>query len=197
MVRSYILSLLRLSFFEARLTKTYHVKIISKQIYGKEKITTIHSRDPIPDFSTFYQSAMESMDEDDDGMDSNDFILSHVVLPRYLPPLNSDYSEQLNLLNELLRNVFDAPIIPMRTLALFKQFKKIHIDSTPDTLKTALSIQLGSLLSGDTFAMFVRGQNTTLIIHKSDLSDDMILATFPGDVDANKVYELDSDIEVI
>lgn len=137
------------------------------------------------------------MDDDDTEFDQNEFILNHVVLPRYLPPEKQGYAKQLKLMKTFIENVFAVPIVPARTVALFKQFKRIHLDGTADNLKSALSREIRSLLPGHSFAMFVRRQNCTLTIHKKSDGDGVILATFRGDMLSSEVYSHESDIVVI
>lgn len=139
------------------------------------------------------------MDEDiemAENIDENEFILNHVVLPRFLPQKKQNYSDQLKIVNRMVQNVMSMrSSLPANTVKLFQQFKNVHLDSTDDTLKSKISNEIRSLRRDDTFAMFVRRQNCTLIIHKKP--DGLILATFHGDVKPSEVYSHDSDLEVI
>lgn len=139
------------------------------------------------------------MDEDiemAECVDENEFILNHVILPRFLPQKKQNYGDQLKIVNQMLENVNETPsYLPTNTVHLFQQFKKVHIEATEDTLKGTLSEVIKSLRPNETFAMFVRHQNCTLIIHKKP--DGLILATFHGDTKSIEVYRHDSDIEVI
>lgn len=127
-------------------------------------------------------------------IDRNEFNLNHIVLPRYLPQKNQDYTDQLQLVSRMLKNVLATKTLPTNTIRLFNQLKRIYVDTKDEMLKDALSKEIKSLRSNDTFAMFVRQQNCTLIVHKKAKS--VILATFHSDVKPSEVYDHDSDLEV-
>lgn len=133
------------------------------------------------------------MDEDVE-RDENEFILNHVILPRYLPPEKPGYVKQLKLMNSIIQTVLDTPTMPGKTIDLFKQIRRLHVDTTGENFSTVLKNEIQSLLPGETFAMFVRRQNCTLLIHQQ--RDSAILATFRGDMRSSDVYSHDSDIEV-
>lgn len=127
--------------------------------------------------------------------DEHEFMLNHVVLPRYLPPEKPGYVNQLKLMNSIIRTVLNTTILPLKTIDLFKQIKRLHIETTSENFSTELKNEIKTLLPGETFAMFVRRQNCTLLIHQKQNS--VILATFRGDMRSCDVYTHDSDIEVI
>lgn len=133
------------------------------------------------------------MDEDVE-IDEHEFHLNHVILPRFLEPQKPGYGNQLKLMNKMLQCVFDTPIIPPPTMDLFKQFHRLHVDTTTDNFNNVLKEQIKTLLTDETFAMFVRRQNCTLMIHKQ--RDSTIVATFRGDMKSSEVYYHESDIEV-
>lgn len=116
-------------------------------------------------------------------------------LNRYLPPEKPGYVKQLKLMNAFIQNVSDIPaVIPAKTMDLFMQFERIHLNTPVDNLKAELAKEIRSLQAGKTFAMFVRRQNCTLLIHKK--AHGVILATFRGDMKSSDVYSYESDIEV-
>lgn len=127
-------------------------------------------------------------------IDKHEFKLNHIVLPRYLPQKNQDYSEQMQLVHLMLRSVIAMKTLPINTIQLFEQLKRIYVDAKEDALKDAISKEIKTLRPNDTFAMFVRRQNCTLIIHKKEKS--VILATFHSAVKPIEVYRHASDIEV-
>lgn len=139
------------------------------------------------------------MDEDiemAEHVDENEFILNHVILPRFLPPKKQHYDDQLKIVNQMLKIVIDLrSFLPTNTVLLFQQLRRIHIGTTEDTLKDTLSKEIKNLRSDSTFAMFVHRQNCTLMIHKKP--DGLILATFHGDTKPIEVYRHDSDLEVM
>lgn len=139
-------------------------------------------------------------DDSDDGMaenvDENEFIMNHVILPRFLPPKTQDFNDQLKIVNLMLKNALESrPFLPLHTIDLCRKLKSIHLIGEDETLKQNLAKELKSLKVDETFAMFVRHQNCTLIIHKRPHS--FILATFHSDVNPREVYSHGSDIEVI
>lgn len=135
----------------------------------------------------------ELMDEDAE-IDENEFILNHVVLPRYLPPEQMTYAKQLELAKLFVKNILDTPQTPEETIKFFKQFERVHQDVSANALIPILSEELESLQPNDTLAMIVHRQNCTLLIKKRE--DDVILATFRCDIDANEIYSHESDLEV-
>lgn len=128
-------------------------------------------------------------------IDEDEFILNHVVLPRFLPPKEQNFSIQLKIVDHMVKNVVESrSFLPMNTIQLCKKFSRIHVESTDDTLNQSIGKELKSLQVSDTFAMFVRQQNCTFMVHKKQQS--LILATFDSDVNPREVYNHDSDIEV-
>lgn len=136
-------------------------------------------------------------DDDDDSMeqDENVFFLNHVILPRFLPAEKQGYAKQLKLMNMMINTILRTDQLPQKTIDLFEQFQRLHIETTTENLSRELRQQISSLQSGETFAMFVRRQNCTLLVQKQ--RNSVILATFRGDMKSCEVYRHDSDIEVI
>lgn len=140
-------------------------------------------------------------------MKDHEFILNHVVLPRWLPQEKPPYLKQIKLMAKMVENVTDlSRILPSNTVNLMKRLRKIHSDGlTGNEFMAEISKQIKGLKRpGDTFAMFVRRQNCTFMVHvptaNADLNSDepqnLILATFPGDMQNSDVYRFDSDLEV-
>lgn len=140
------------------------------------------------------------MGDDSDVEVDNEFMLNHVVLPRYLPEKRPQYPQQLALISELLKAIsYLNDWIPPKTVEFFKRFEKLHSNGT-STSSSLIREQIDSLGADDTFAMFVRRQYCTIIIHKLSENDglnDVVVATFPGDLSSSQIYKHESDIEVI
>lgn len=119
-------------------------------------------------------------------IDKNEFILNHIVLPRYLPSKEQRYSNELELVKIMLINAIATRTLPVNTMRLFQKLKRIYIDSKEDTLKNTLAMEIRTLQGNDTFAMFVPHQNCTLILRQT--SEKLILATFHSDTQAYEVY---------
>lgn len=138
--------------------------------------------------------------------DDDEFILNHVILPRYLRPEKQKYANQLKLMDRMVENVVDlAKFIPDKTVDLMKRLKRIHIPSADVDFETEIRRQIQQLQRGaiDTFAMFVRRQNCTFMVHAlpnangNNRRPEFVLATFPGDLPSSEIYKHDGDIEVV
>lgn len=135
-----------------------------------------------------------------------DMLLRHVILPRFLPQEKSNYFHQteIQLMHEMVENVCNfSGKIPMQTIKLFLNFWKIHNESIPN--QSTVSTKINELLPGDSFAMFVRRQNCMFTIHappnqgKKSVNtepQEVIIATFPGNIHPDEFYKHESDIEV-
>lgn len=127
-------------------------------------------------------------------------LLHHVVLPRVLPQnYPKDYEDQeLNLLSRLVRTVENSSqILPIETVELFQRLKRVHMKRTPENI----SNEINSLKPGDTFAMFIRRQNTAFLIQvpkePADGIKNVTIATFPGNLHPAKMHESFHDLQVI
>lgn len=129
-------------------------------------------------------------------------LLNHIILPRNLPQTKPQLFIELKLVNHVVESIEHlAKWLPVKTVEFLMRFNKVHLQSTPDP--DVVSKQINSLRAGDTFAMFVRRQNTTFMVHMLPNEDNdnkeshrIVVSTFPGNVHPSKVYEADSDIEV-
>lgn len=130
----------------------------------------------------------------------NEFFLYHVVLPRHLPAVKPKYSQQMALVAEMMKTITSLKqFIPSKTIKLFETFDNIHSKGTSADVSD-IRDAIRSLKAGDTFAMFVRRQNCALMIHKrfeNNECNNVVVATFPGDLPSNEIYKHASDIEVI
>ncbi|XP_055297736.1 uncharacterized protein LOC129566134 [Sitodiplosis mosellana] len=142
------------------------------------------------------------MDEntESDASNSEDKLLHHVILSRWLPQENPYHLEDgETLMKRMIENVENlAEWIPSKTVELFERLKRINLECT----ESVISEEIASLKPGDTFAMFVRRQNCVIMIHvltdaklNGELSPNTIVATFPGRLHSREIYEHDSDIE--
>ncbi|XP_031621557.1 uncharacterized protein LOC116339677 [Contarinia nasturtii] len=125
-------------------------------------------------------------------------LLNHVVLPRHLPQLRSSelHSQELELLMRMVQNVESlAESIPANTLKMICSLAEVHRTRTASTI----SNKINDLKPGETFAMFIRRQNCAIMIHLPFASaggtNDAIVATFPGKINHNEIYENSSDLE--
>lgn len=131
-------------------------------------------------------------------------VLNHVLLPRFIPPdANFDYGQQeaniLIRMNEAARSLADC--LPSGTVAMFASFVHVQQMHSVESIRDGV---LG-LLPGQTFAMYVRSQNTVFMCHmpanastdaKPNGTTPVIVATFPGRIGVRHVYSHPSDLEV-
>lgn len=139
----------------------------------------------------------EPMDVDDE-VGEHEFILNHVLLPRYLPPETFNQNKHLNLMELLINNAvetLDITGIAPKTTKLLRHVKRVHIDSSSDSLKQILSEEINALVNGDneTLALFMHHQNCTILFQKQERK--FIVATFCSDIEPKNSYDI--DIEVI
>lgn len=127
-------------------------------------------------------------------------LLNHVVLPRVLPEgYHKDHEDQeMTLLSIMVQTVEkNSEWIPSATVRLCQRLKRAHMSRTPETVSTEIS----KLQPGETFAMFVRRQNTGLMIHMPNeqvpnVEKTVNVVTFPGNVHPKEIYDHTSDLEV-
>lgn len=143
------------------------------------------------------------MDEDaeSDSQEIRDNLLNHIILPRVLPQDKPERFIELKLMTHMIENVEDlANCLPEKTVELFRRLKRVHHECSP----IVISEEIKSLRPGDTFAMFVRRQNTVFMIYmlpNEDINNrsaqNVILSTFPATLHPNQIYATESDIKVI
>lgn len=135
-----------------------------------------------------------------------DLLLTHVILPRFLPQENSHHLDEIEqqLLHEMVATVFSLSAqVPIKTIKLFESLQKIHDNMTP----CRISSEIRALQPGDSFGLFVRRQRWMFMIHAPLPGKDenaancepreVIVATFPANVRPSEIYKHDSDVEVI
>lgn len=125
-----------------------------------------------------------------------EFILNHVLLPRHLSLANPSHINERKLMELMIKNVVDTPemsVISPKTVELFQQVKRIHIDSSADNLHQTLTEEINALINTDatTFALLI--QNCTMLIRNQDHA--LTVAIFCSDV--KPINDYDIDIEVI
>ena len=149
-------------------------------------------------------SNMMGSDKNPTPQQKQDMLLRHVILPRLLPQEKSSYFHQteLQLIHEMIQNVVNLyPKIPFQTAKLFLSFFQIHKELVPN--ESTISKEINELKPGHSFAMFVRRQNCMFVIHAppnqptNTAPQEVFVATFPGNLHPDEVYQHDSDIEVI
>lgn len=136
-------------------------------------------------------------------LDYHSILLNQVIFPRVLPQQKPHYAHELDLLMLMVENVIRLKKwMPSKTVELLETLKTVHIDGKPRS--SSVSEFINSLCPGKSFAMFVRAQNCVLIVHmpthqtsKIKEMQNVIVATFPGNLNPREIYKYDSDVEVI
>lgn len=139
------------------------------------------------------------MDFDISYTHKEDVQLHQVLLPRVLPQEKGDlFKVEHDLMDLMAKSVEKlAKLLPSKTVKLFRSLQKVHTERTP----IIVSNEINALGPGDTFAMFVRFQHSMIMIHipSDEISNNIqnaIVATIPGSLHPNEVYNHESDMEV-
>lgn len=137
-----------------------------------------------------------------DSQEVQDTLLTHIILPRFLPQQKPRFYHELDLMSRIVDTVENLDEwIPSKTVELMQKLRRVHFECTPQVI----SEEINALRPGDTFAMFVRRQNCAFMIHKpsngmvkveDEIASNVIVATFPGNLHPGEIYKHDSDIEV-
>lgn len=140
-----------------------------------------------------------------DSQEIRDNLLNHVILPRVLPQDKPPRFIESKLMMHVIETAVNSSNwLPQKTVEFCKRLKRVHLECTPQP--DVVSAEINSLRSGDTFAMYVRRQNTVFMIYMLPNEDDgnnknppqsVIVSTFPGNLHPSEIYTAESDIEVI
>lgn len=121
-------------------------------------------------------------------------ITTHLVFPRNLP---SGCHEHGSMLVQLVLDAMRAAAndnfqLPLTSIKLLQRFQKLMplIDSN------AISTELQQLNPGEMLGMYVRKQNSCLIVYHLPATDEYIVSTFPVLLTKNQLYDCDSDAQV-
>lgn len=129
-------------------------------------------------------------------------LLNHVLLPRFIPnTANINFHlQESNLLIRMSESVKNlSKWLPSSTVRMIKSFELVQQMRTPDVITD----KINKLKPGETFAMYVRCQNTVFMCHmpahQSNDSNEItpvIVATFPGRIGVKQIYSHAMDLEV-
>lgn len=128
----------------------------------------------------------------------NTELLYHVLLPRFIPQeVRGDFYElELKLLFHFInvaRDLYDQAPNIVNTL---REFYIVQKNLSPATIHDAID----NLEPGETFAMFIKGQNCALMINmplNANKKRQVIVATFPIGLNRRVVNSDPGDFEVI
>lgn len=129
-----------------------------------------------------------------------DILLNHVVLPRVLPQEKVRFIHEREIVIQLVETVEDvSEWLPMKTVEMMDRLKRV----TREYTGSVVSEIINELEPGDSFSMFVRRQNTTIMFYvpkagdnTTDEPQNVIVATFMGTLHPREIFKHESDIEV-
>lgn len=130
-----------------------------------------------------------------------EYLLQHVVLPRTLPDEYPEYQDdlELRLLKQFVENLENCSNwIPPATVRLFQCLRRTHETRTPENITK----EINRLQPGEAFAMFIRQQNTGLLMFMPQEQSngygnkDVNIVTFPGNLNLGNIYNYPSDFMV-
>lgn len=149
-------------------------------------------------------SALNALNITENPLFLSEKLLNHVVLPRFIPnTANVDLQlQESNLLIRVSESVKSlSKWLPSNTVRMFKSFELVQQMRTPDVITD----EINKLQPGETFAMYVRCQNTVFMCHmpahqsndsKPNETTSVIVGTFPGRIAVKHIYSHQTDLEV-
>lgn len=133
-------------------------------------------------------------------LETQNILLNHVLLPRVLPQEKVRFNHEQEIIYQLIDTVEDASdYLPNKTVEMMDRLKRI----TRECTKTVASEIINELEPGDSFSMYVRRQNCTVMFHIPSADVDslvepehIIVGTYMGTLHPKEIYNHGSGIEV-
>lgn len=127
-------------------------------------------------------------------LENHSILLNHVLLPRVLPQQKEGFYDEQAIVIQFIENIKNvSEWLPVKTVEMMDRLKRVTLEST----RTVVSNIIHELDLGDFFAMFIRGQNCTIMFYRpSNQPQNIIAATFVGNLHPKEIYKHESDIEV-
>lgn len=133
-------------------------------------------------------------------VETQNILLNHVVLPRVLPQEKARFMHQQELVIQLVDTVENvSEWLPTKSVEMMERLKRV----TREYTRTVVSEIINELEPGDSFSMFVRRQNTTIMFYipKTDENSaeepqNIIVTTFMGTLHPKEIFKHESDLEV-
>lgn len=133
-------------------------------------------------------------------VETQNMLLNHVLLPRVLPQEKVRFIHEQTLIIQLIENVENvSEWLPEKTVEMMDRLKRV----TRECTRTVVSEIINDLEPGDTFSMFVRRQNCTIMFYIPPTEENsigepqnIIVATYMGTLHPNEIFKHESDIEV-
>lgn len=133
-------------------------------------------------------------------LDAQNVLLDHVLLPRVLPQKKVRFIDEQAIVIQFIENVENiSEWLPVKTVKMMERLKRATLECT----RSVVSEIINELESGDSFSMFIRRQNSTIMFYvppteenSVDEIENVIVATFMGNLHPNEIFKHESDIEV-
>lgn len=134
-------------------------------------------------------------------MNSIELQLQHLLLPRFLPRMDySSYNIGSGIMNQMMGTVQNlAEHLPPKSVELLEKLQ-LHYsyNLTPQTILQ----KINGLRPGDSLAIFVEHQDCAIMfrIPPNEISnnvENVIVASFPGSLNPNELYEQYDGVKVI
>lgn len=127
-------------------------------------------------------------------------LLEHVLLPRVLPQEKARFTDEQEIVVKFVENVENlSEWLPEKTVKMMERLKRVTLECT----RTVVSETINELEAGDSFSMFIRRQNCTIMFYippteENNLEElqNIIVATFLGNLHPQDIFMHDSDIMV-
>lgn len=127
-------------------------------------------------------------------------LVNHIVLPHVLPTCRSDdFEEEDSALLKLMQFSIKSSVdlLPTSTVRLFETLRNIDSNHSSEIIHE----EINALEPGNTFAMFVRQQNTAFMIYmppeQNDNENKNVIVSTWGSVSPLQIYVNPSDLQVI
>lgn len=133
-------------------------------------------------------------------LETQNILLNHVVLPRVLPQEKARFIHEQAIINLMVENVENlSDWLPEKTVEMMDRLKRV----TREYTRTVVSEIINELEPGDSFSMFIRRQNCTIMFYippteenSTEEPQNIIVATFIGTLHPKEIFKHESDIEV-
>lgn len=137
------------------------------------------------------------MDEDvnmTSQLEEHSMLLNHVLLPRVLPQQKERFYNEQAIVIQFIENIENvSEWLPVKTVEMMERLKCVTLECK----RAVVSNIINELEPGGSFSMFIRRQNCTLMFYRpSNQLQNIIIATFVGNLHPKETYKHESDIEV-
>lgn len=133
-------------------------------------------------------------------LETQNILLNHVLFPRVLPQEKAKFIHEQQIVYQLIETMENASEwLPEKSVEMMDRLKRVSRECT----KTVTSEIINELEPGDSFSMFIRRQNCTIMFYIPKSAEStteeplhIIVGTFIGTLHPKEMFKHDSDIEV-